>query len=156
MPNGNVHNLSTAALAVTLPAAVLAAGILPAGRALALSAGCLAGLLLSPDLDIDRGNISYKMVRNSMGCLPGALWKLFWWPYARLIPHRSLLSHGPLIGTLLRLVYLFAVPALLWGLASLAVPLPELPIPRWSWLPYAMIGLAASDALHSVMDAVWI
>ena len=155
MPNGNVHNLSIMALAATLPAATLAAGVLPTGRALALAAGCLSGLLLSPDLDIDHGNISYKIVRDSVGCLPGALWKLFWWPYARLIPHRSLLSHGLLVGTLLRLLYLFAVPWLLWCLASLLAPLPPLPIPHWSWLPYAVAGLIASDSLHSVMDVVW-
>ncbi len=155
MPNGNVHNLSTAALAAALPAAALAAGLLPPGRALVLSAGCLVGMLISPDLDVDHGNISYRLVRRSMGCLPGALWKLFWLPYARLIPHRSWMSHGPVVGTLLRLMYLFLVPAMLWSLLSLIVPLPPLVVPNWSWIPYAVMGLTAADALHAVMDATF-
>ena len=41
-----------------------------------------------------------------------------WWPYRRLIPHRSLWSHGPLLGTTLRLAWL-----LTWCLiATMAVP----------------------------------
>ncbi len=155
MPNGNIHNLSTTALAVTLPVAVFAAGILPAGRVVALSVGCLAGLLLSPDLDIDKGNISYRIIRRSMGCLPGLLWKLFWMPYARFIPHRSWMSHGPIVGTLLRLIYLFGAPALLWGLVSFVTPMPVFAAPQLPWLPYMVLGLMAADTLHTVMDAIW-
>ncbi len=155
MPNGTIHNRSIVALAVVLPVATLAGGLLPAGRALALSAGCLAGLLISPDLDIDRGNISYKIIRRSMGCLPGILWKLFWLPYARLIPHRSWMSHGLVIGTLLRLAYLLCVPAVLWGMTSMVLPLPALSAPHWTWLPFAILGLIAADALHSILDLIW-
>ncbi len=154
MPSGKAHNVSITALAAALPIAALAAG-LPFGRAAALSAGCLAGMLISPDLDVDHGSISHRLVRRSLGCLPGALWKLFWLPYARLIPHRSWLSHGPLIGTLLRLIYLLGIPAMLWSLLSLVIPLPPLTTPGWSWLPYMLMGLMAADALHALMDKVF-
>ncbi len=61
--------------------------------------GCIAftigGLWLSPDLDTR----SKALVR--WGLLKG-----IWWPYRKLIPHRSLFSHGPLLGTALRISYL--------------------------------------------------
>lgn len=54
------------------------------------------GLYLSPDLDI-KSNPFYR-------------WKFlrFWWiPYQSILHHRSFWSHTPIIGTLVRLIYLF-------------------------------------------------
>jgi uncharacterized metal-binding protein len=63
------------------------------------------GLMLSPDLDIQ--SRPYQRW--------GAL-RWIWLPYRRL-GHRSWLSHGPLVGTALRLIYLGAI----LGLAGLVV-----------------------------------
>ena len=64
--------------------------------ALIASASCWAGgLWLSPDLDT-RSNALRRW---------GALGFL-WWPYRLLVPHRSLWSHGPLLGTTARLAVL--------------------------------------------------
>ncbi len=56
----------------------------------------LGGLWLSPDLDTQSKPL------QRWGIL-----KWLWWPYRKLIRHRSLFSHGPIIGTGLRLAYLF-------------------------------------------------
>jgi uncharacterized metal-binding protein len=52
------------------------------------------GLMFGPDLDIH----SNQSVR--WGWL-----RWMWQPYRRAIPHRSALSHGPVIGTVCRLLY---------------------------------------------------
>ena len=56
----------------------------------------IGGLWLSPDLDT-----------NSRPLKRWGPLKLLWFPYRKLIPHRSWLSHGPLIGNCLRISYLF-------------------------------------------------
>ncbi|ABX09745.1 metal-binding protein [Prochlorococcus marinus] len=58
----------------------------------------LGGLWLSPDLDIDSKPL------KRWGIL-----KIMWWPYRKIIPHRSFFSHGPVIGTTLRVLYLMAI-----------------------------------------------
>ena len=54
-----------------------------------------SGLMFGPDLDI------YSLQYNRWGILKG-----FWEPYQRSMRHRSFLSHGFLVGTLVRVWYL--------------------------------------------------
>jgi uncharacterized metal-binding protein len=72
-----------------------------AGLACGGLAFLVGGLLLSPDLDT-RSNPTRRW---------GPL-RLLWWPYRRLLRHRSLLSHSPLLGTCGRLAYLAALVGL--------------------------------------------
>ena len=60
--------------------------------------GCLAGLKVSPDWDLNPGALGW------LGRL------LFVDEYAELVPHRSKISHGPLYGTLIRFALLASVP----------------------------------------------
>jgi len=145
--NGHVHALTSYVLAVPVG---LTAGLLArdlAAGALA-AVGCVAGVLLSPDLDHEAITESEALVYRRGGQVLGSLWRTYWMPYALLIPHRHWLSHAPLIGTLGRLLYLLApfvisaaargrLLTFLAGAASL-----------WPML----VGLAASDLAHWVMD----
>jgi uncharacterized metal-binding protein len=65
-------------------------GLLTAGSVL------FAGLMFGPDLD------TLSTPYNRWGPL-----KFLWWPYQKALPHRSILSHGPLalLGTVFRIVY---------------------------------------------------
>ena len=108
------------------------------------------GLWLSPDLDtISRPSRRWGPLR------------LLWWPYRRLLRHRSLLSHSPLLGSAGRLLYLLA---LLLGLCLLAGPLGA-PAPgallaagRALWQEQrplalaALVGVEASAWLHLLQD----
>ncbi len=156
MPNGSVHARATVVLAA-------AGGFLSyhAGhhmpQVFALTGGTLAGLLLTPDLDVDSGCISYDVVRRSAGKHIERLWAIYWRPYALLIPHRSRLSHLPVLGTLLRLAYLAILPALIWFFAA-AIPslnwiLARPSFPAWS--AWAIGGLMLADTLHYAMDKVF-
>jgi len=124
----------------------------PAGVAGGL-AWLIGGLWLSPDLD------TRSRALRRWGPLQG-----LWWPYRRLIPHRSFFSHGPLIGMALRLIWLLAVLLLLWqGLVTLpmlAIAAPEQAVPRLvRWLMAqprlliaVLLGLEASVWLHLILD----
>lgn len=73
--------------------------------ALTISAAhVLSGVAFSPDLDLN----SRKY--QNWGPL-----RFVWWPYRQIMPHRSWLSHGLIIGPLLRLAYFgIVVYGLLW------------------------------------------
>tara|TARA_Y100001968_G_scaffold330080_1_gene380964 strand:- start:1893 stop:2267 length:375 start_codon:yes stop_codon:yes gene_type:complete len=58
----------------------------------------IGGLWLSPDLDI-----------HSEPAKRWGIIQFIWMPYRILIPHRSFFSHGPLIGSSLRISYLIFV-----------------------------------------------
>ncbi|WP_320663608.1 metal-binding protein [Prochlorococcus sp. MIT 1223] len=82
-----------------LPFGLLAAVIYNLQIAFIFSfAFAVGGLWLSPDLDI----ISKPLKR--WGFL-----QVLWWPYRKIIPHRSNLSHSPIIGTTIRLIYLVGI-----------------------------------------------
>lgn len=71
---------------------------------IAASAHLLGGLMLSPDLDLR--SRPYKR---------WGLLRWLWIPYQRLIPrHRHWLSHGVIVGSVVRLVYLAAWVSPLW------------------------------------------
>jgi uncharacterized metal-binding protein len=127
-------------------------GILDQPHAMALAGGCLAGLLLTPDLDVDTGSNSDDWAR-SFGRLPGLLWFLVWRPYAALVPHRSPLSHFPILGTVLRLGYLSAVIVLLSWCLHFVIPMriPAILSMPW-WFPLYFVGLALADLGHWVLD----
>lgn len=147
MPSGNVHTSATIALGVGLGVAAYYQGwpLIP------IVGGTLAGLILTPDLDVEGGSISNHHVKKSAGCLVALIWRVFWWPYSRLIPHRSPLSHFPIIGTAIRLAYLFGLPALILYLLGHMIHLPPLP----AWWRWPVIVLALSDALHYCMDQLF-
>jgi uncharacterized metal-binding protein len=54
-----------------------------------------SGLMFGPDLDI-----------HSVQTQRWGWFQWLWQPYRKLVPHRSLLSHGPILGTLGRVLYL--------------------------------------------------
>jgi uncharacterized metal-binding protein len=158
MPSGKTHAAATVIAAGIASPAIAMVARQPATSALAFATGCLVGLVVTPDLDVRHWDThSETIVRRSGGCFVGAMWNLIWIPYAYLIPrHRHPLSHWPILGTLLRLLYLAALPGLCWWILNWIVPLPEwtssFPIGPLVW--WALAGLLLVDTLHAVMD--WI
>jgi uncharacterized metal-binding protein len=114
--------------------------------ALACSIGALAGIILTPDLDVDRGSRSNHYVRKFAGVVVETLWRLYWKPYALLVKHRSIWSHGPILSTAIRLAYLAVLPAILWWWAGLPVPRLE------TWMLWVILGLVAADSVHALLD----
>ena len=149
MASGRSHDRATRWLA--LPFALLWwPGLGPMGVAVAAGAFLVGGLWLSPDLDT-RSNATRRW---------GPM-RLLWWPYRRLLSHRSLLSHSPLLGTSLRLLWLaLVVLAAGAALAPPGAPAPpdllqrglELWRAQRPLLLTAFVGLEVSSWLHLLQD----
>ena len=152
MASGQDHDRAT--LIFSAPAGLLS-GFWLGWRMGMLTAAAFAwgGLWLSPDLDT-----------RSRALKRWGILSWIWHPYRSLIPHRSLFSHGPLIGTGLRLAWLLGMLLMGWfGLTAL---------PGWSYptasegLPVmlgwfrdhpvpllaVLFGLEASAWLHLILD----
>lgn len=114
MPDTATHDIITI---VTAAAVVPCAWSLMPGHELgaALVVGgshVISGLIFSPDLDVDSREY------QRWGPL-----RFMWWPYKELIHHRNWLSHGLVVGPLLRLAYFItAIYLLLWVLLLLIAP----------------------------------
>ena len=116
MPGGRTHDVVTAVIApIAFVIGVLWQGW--PGGFLFMGTHLFSGLMLSPDLDVDIGSHPYRR---------WGPFRIIWQPYMRAIGHRSRLSHGPVVGTFLRILYLvlvavitycvvLTVVVLLWG-----------------------------------------
>ena len=116
------------------------------------AAGAASGVLLSPDLDVDDGYYGIHVVRVVFGDAAAKAWRLYWLPYAAVMPHRSVWSHFPLASTIIRVAYALAPVAIM--AAGLG---------RWSAFVAAITGeamlrfvsgLALADALHVAADVI--
>ena len=116
------------------------------------SAHLISGLVFSCDLDID--SLEYRR----WGIL-----RFIWWPYKETIPHRSWLSHGLVIGPLLRLAYFgLIVYGILWlifnatGNVEMWQELQRSFVEttrQYSGQTYAfLIGFVTGGAAHSIPD----
>ena len=102
MPSGRTHDR------ITMYALPLVAGVTfwqtrSSNVTLLVASGFLfGGLMFGPDLDI------YSVQFQRWGFL-----RWIWLPYQKSLRHRSFLSHGPIIGTILRILYLGCLLAIL-------------------------------------------
>lgn len=80
------------------------------------------------------------------------LFKMIWIPYQLMFTHRSIFTHGIIIGTIVRIIYLGLIPFIILlikgelGLLStldLAVVFPVL------------IGLELGSAIHTISDKIY-
>lgn len=101
----------------------------------------LGGYWLSPDLDL----VSRPYKRWSVI-------KFIWIPYQRFIPHRSPLSHAPVLGSLIRLLYLGAWLSPLWllfpGLQQIQWAI------GWGEVSAFLVGVELSALNHLLLDGL--
>lgn len=116
--------------------------LLPFDQSIVFAAGYYIGNhWLSPDLDID------SILNKRWSFL-----RFVWYPYRRIIHHRSFYSHSGPFSAAVRLVYLsvwIVVPALV------IVPVNILVAFLLSFLPYIIAfyyGVAIADTVHTVLD----
>lgn len=169
MPAGKAHATTSTLTAAAIATCVLLPGV-DRQVVTAVSLGCLSGVLLSPDLDVDNGYIGFKLAKRYFGSIFKWIWKWIWWPYAKLVPHRSHISHIPVVGTAVRLLYLYAVYLVLATALMFAIGWPRTVyiLPIWGailalvrgdaqievrLIAAGFAGLCISDTLHAIMDA---
>ncbi|WP_404788806.1 metal-binding protein [Altericista sp. CCNU0014] len=123
MPSGATHDrITLASLPVVSGLTLLASR--DASITLSLAGSFLfSGLMFGPDLDI------YSVQFKRWGIL-----RWIWRPYQKSMRHRSWLSHGPIVGTIVRLAYLG-----LWAALLGAVFIWIATLNRWSLWPWQAI-----------------
>jgi uncharacterized metal-binding protein len=95
MPSGATHDRITL-IGLPIVSGLTLWGSRSASITLSLGGSFLfSGLMFGPDLDI------YSVQFKRWGLL-----RWIWRPYQKSMHHRSWLSHGPIVGTILRLAYL--------------------------------------------------
>lgn len=142
MPSGRTHAGTTAIIGVVsvfYPYPDIISLVL-------FSVGCFLGLVVYPDLDVDVGNYGYHIIRVVFGRKLAKVWKYFWWLYAKVIPHRSWISHFPVVGTAIRVAYIgFPLFVLISTLEYNY---------EYENLLFMFYGLVLVDTVHFVMDIV--
>jgi uncharacterized metal-binding protein len=144
MASGQFHGM------VSITAGLVAGGALYYATrdivsASALGGACMAGVILSPDLDEPNPTRSHTEVRHSFGLIVAAIWWIFWQPYTLIVHrHRSLLSHLPILSTAGRVGYLgtFLIP-MIWILTFL-----------WK-LPAVAREIAKANWIGMVVQPIW-
>ena len=146
MASGQHHDRAT--LGWSLPIGLAAGSLLgPTAGVIAFTAFLFGGLWLSPDLDT-QSNALHRW--GPLGVI--------WWPYRRLIPHRSIWSHGPLLGTAVRLLVLLGWTLLISNLIPNTSPNDVLSALQWAIRNHPqqgaalLLGLEASVWLHLIQD----
>lgn len=139
MPSGRTHD------EITLWSLPWVAGITwvftrSSHLTLFVSGGFLfSGLMFGPDLDI------YSQQFLRWGWL-----RWIWLPYQKSLHHRSFLSHGPVIGTVLRVVYLMT-----WiGMVAIALLLVMYVVRGMPWTVEMMIQWGARSLLIYYPDLI--
>lgn len=130
-------------------------------RLLECALGSLTGIFLSPDLDVDNGNISNKLIRKEVGWFGERIWRWFWKGYSGSFKHGQFASHFPIFGTFIRLSYVYFLTILPFYLISVLI----LGSGYWSWAvlemdwwaktffhPFFFFGLCGADIIHWVLD----
>ncbi len=130
MPSGSTHDRIT--LLILAPLAGLSWLFSTSSQlTLIICASFLfSGLMFGPDLDI------YSVQFKRWGKL-----KFIWLPYQKLLRHRSIISHGFLIGTIFRVIYLLSFLALV-SIFTVAVGQSIWGF-YWNWHEFILISIAS-------------
>lgn len=163
MANGKTHQggyiFGLAALAAS-GAFLVAEGYITPADAGGLMLGGVLGLLIDPDVR-DQHNITTRGERRAYGFplfgpVIGYIFQVYWYPLALWIPHRSFLSHLPVIATAIAAAWLLLPPAALYYylnnynlLMSFDAWLLSVYQP---WMAAAFWGWCVQDAIHLALD----
>lgn len=156
MPSGKTHISASLILAASFGVAAMVSN---EPHLLECAGGAMLGVLISPDLDVDKGNVSNFIIRKRMGNFAERAWRWFWKGYSSSFKHRGFASHFPIFSTFMRLSYVY-----FW-----VILIPHILIyfsfyPAWSLMyvlswysilflsPAFFAGLAGSDLIHWMMD----
>jgi len=158
MPAAREHEQawkSASPLAIVLSVVLAGAGFqkeMPElfGVSLGVLEGYILGRYLDPDMDLIGMTGAKGRALRELSLL-GLVWSMFWMPYAWVMQavggHRSILTHAPVLSTIVRLMYLYGIMYIIC--ISFKIYLPAWVYPN---LLGIAIGLALSDLVHIFLD----
>lgn len=71
--------------------------------------------------------------------------KWIWYPYRKIIPHRSIWSHGIIIGTFIRLIYIMPILYIIFKVC-------DLQILNYNYVIIILLGLEMGNIIHTLSD----
>jgi uncharacterized metal-binding protein len=104
---------------------------------------------MTPDSDQDIFTYQDWITKN-IDYYFSILWYAIWWAYSKAIPHRSWLSHSPIIGTFLRIFYLFV----LFSPIIYIYKLHNYIFYYWDYSLTIFLGMCLSDLNHLALDYI--
>lgn len=147
MPNSDTHDKITVALAAPIGVAAIVATDWTLGL-MVLAGYLIGGFMMNGDLDLN------STPYHRWGPL-----RIIWWPYQKLVRHRSRWSHWPFLGTVSRIVYLGVISSILFA-APIYFGLIDLhAVSSWcvdhvDQFAVFVVGLEAGALSHTLAD--WI
>ncbi len=141
MPNGATHDLITVAVAPVV-AGVSYFATKDVKTTLIITVCFLfASLMFNGDLDT-----------NSRPYNRWFILKMIWVPYQLMFEHRSVFSHGLVIGTVIRVLYICIIPVMiLWFKGNLGL-IRNIDL---NLLFLVFIGLESGAAVHTISDKIF-
>jgi uncharacterized metal-binding protein len=163
MPGARTHDLITVATAAVGLGAYWQLTPRPDWTHAAICAGTylFAGFACAGDLDL-----------NSAQYRRWGPFRFIWWPYQKLVPHRSWVSHGLILGGVIRILYLIGIFALIaavvvWGCSVLFGQEEAQHVARRQWASIsgvvqeypthtalALTGFILAGAVHTLSDCI--
>jgi uncharacterized metal-binding protein len=141
MPNGKTHDTITFIVAPVV--AALSYWITKDLKITSIIFGCylFASLMFNGDLDT-----------NSRPYNRWWLFKMIWIPYQLMFDHRSVFTHGLIIGTVVRILYLGLIPFLIILLKGNLEVITNIPL---NITILSFIGLELGSAVHTISDKLF-
>jgi uncharacterized metal-binding protein len=139
MPCGKTHDKISI---VTAPIVGISAYLITSDiriTAVLMSAYVFASLMFNGDLDT-----------NSRPYNRWWLLKMIWIPYQLMFSHRSIWTHGLILGTLIRLIYVLSIPVLIMVIRG-----TEIPVINWNIMIPVLIGLELGNCNHTISDKIF-
>lgn len=140
MPSGRTHDLITYILSMFIIPFVFIINGININSILFITSFLFSALMFNGDLDII----------NSRPFNRWWLLKMIWIPYQMFFSHRSIWTHGFIIGTLIRVIYIAAIPTILFyndivGIVNLYN----------NEIIIVIIGLEIGSMSHSIADKIF-
>lgn len=80
------------------------------------------------------------------------IFKMIWIPYQLMFTHRSIFTHGLIIGTIIRLLYISIIPLIIFIVKGNLQIITSINL---NMLLLIFIGLEAGSAIHTISDKIF-
>lgn len=144
MPNGKTHDIISI---LTFPIVIISTYFILDNLILTIIVSLsyiFASFMFNGDLDT-----------NSKPFNRWYILKMFWIPYQLMFHHRSYFTHGIVIGSVIRIVYVITIPTLI--LISVDIQNITILVDLFSnkYVIYSLIGIELGSTIHTISDKLF-
>ncbi len=144
MPNGRTHD---AISLITIPIVIISSYFIIEDLILIFIVSLsyiFASFMFNGDLDT-----------NSKPFNRWYILKMFWIPYQLMFYHRSYFTHGIVIGTMIRIIYVLIIPLLILISIDIKNLMIFINVISHEYFLYSLIGLEIGSTIHTISDKLF-